>query len=246
MNPKRKASPSSPTPAKKSHSTNLFSKRDGLGAYISHPEKYDALRVIYYDLNFVAIHDLYPKSSVHTLLLPRSEKHAPLHPFEAFEDADFLVSVKEQAAKLKRIVASELRRKYGPFSKQDVPREAVLNGEVELAEGEDMPVGRDWEKDVQVGIHARPSMNHLHVHVLSVDRYSECLKHRKHYNSFATPFFVPLDDFPLAEDDVRRHPGREGYLDSDMTCWKCGKNFGNKFARLKEHLKEEFEAWKRE
>jgi len=246
MKPKRKASASSPTPTKKTHSTNLFSKRDGLGAYISHPEKYDALRVIYYNSDFVAIHDLYPKSSVHTLLLPRSEKFALMHPFEAFEDAEFLAAVKEQVAKLRKIVASELRRKYGPFSKQDEPREAVLNGEVELAEGEAMPVGRDWEKEVQVGVHARPSMNHLHVHVLSVDRYSECLKHRKHYNSFATRFFVPVEDFPLAEGDVRRHPGREGYLESDMRCWRCGRDFGNKFARLKEHLKEEFEEWKRE
>jgi aprataxin len=246
MNPKRKASTSSPAPAKKSQFTNLVSKRDGLGAYISRPEKYDASRVIFYNSDFVAIHDIYPKSSVHTLLLPRSEKYTLLHPFDAFEDAEFLAAVREQAARLKQIVASELRRKYGPFSKQDEAREAVLNGEVELAEGEAMPVGRNWEKEVQVGIHARPSMNHLHIHVLSVDRHSECLKHRKHYNSFATRFFVPVEDFPLAQEDVRRHPGREGYLESDMRCWRCGRNFENKFARLKEHLKEELEEWKRE
>jgi aprataxin len=249
MSHKRKVSPSSPTSSKKSLSklaTNVFLKRDGLGAYIQNPEKYEPSRVIYYNSDFVTIHDMYPKSSVHTLLLPRSEKYALVHPFGAFEDAEFLASVKEQAAKLKAIVASELQRRYGKFSKQDEPREAVLNGEVEIERDEDMPVGRDWEKEVMVGIHAHPSMNHLHVHILSRDRYSECLKHRKHYNSFATRFFVPLEDFPLAEDDVRRHPGREGYLESDMKCWRCEKNFGNKFARLKEHLKEEFEKWKKE
>jgi aprataxin len=89
-------------------------------------------------------------------------------------------------------------------------------------------------------------MNHLHVHVMSADRYSECMKHRKHYNSFATPFFVELDAFPLAEDDPRRHPERQGYLNSDLKCWRCGEKFGNKFARLKEHLAVEFELWKRE
>jgi aprataxin len=246
---KRKASPSSPAASKRSlssHAKNVFKNRDGLGAYISDPSKYPPSRVVYYDSDFVAIHDMYPKSSVHTLLLPRDDKFASMHPFDAFEDAEFLAQVREQSARLKGIVASELQRRYGKFSVQDKPREAVLNGEVEIEREEDMPAGRDWEKDVLVGIHAHPSMSHLHVHVLSKDRYSEWLKHRKHYNSFATDFFVPLEDFPLEEDDVRRHPGKEGYLGSDMKCWRCGKNFGYKFARLKEHLKEEFEEWKGE
>jgi len=248
MNPKRKASasPSGSEPPKKSYNKNVFSPRDGLGAYILHPENYDISRVIYYNDDFVAINDLYPKSTVHTLLLPRSAKHNLLHPFDAFEDAEFLAAVRDQVTVLRKLVAKELQRRYGRFSKQDEPREAVLNGEVDFPDDEELPVGRDWSKDVRAGIHARPSMNHLHVHVLSVDRYSECMKHRKHYNSFATEFFVPIEDFPLSKDDKRRHPGREGYLESDLRCWRCGRNFGNKFAKLKEHLKEEFEEWKRE
>jgi aprataxin len=31
-----------------------------------------------------------------------------------------------------------------------------------------------------------------------------------------------------------------------MKCWRCEENFGNKFARLKVHLDDEFEAWKKE
>jgi aprataxin len=247
MSSKRKASPSSsPSSSKKPHASNpLFDRRSGLGAYIVAPDKYEASRVIFYNDNVVAINDLYPKSSVHCLLLPRAEKYQLMHPFDAFEDADFLATVRVEAAKLKSLVGKELRRKYGKFSKQEEAREAVLNGDIELADGEALPSGRDWEAEVKVGIHAHPSMNHLHVHVMSTDRYSESLKHRKHYNSFATPFFVELDAFPLEEDDRRRHPGREGYLNSDMKCWRCGQNFGNKFARLKEHLALEFEAWKK-
>ena len=156
---------------------------------------------------------------------------------------EFLESVGKEVDKLKKLVAAELRRKFGKFSSQDKAREAVLNGEVELGDGGELPAGRDWEKDVKAGVHAHPSMNHLHVHVLSVDRYSECMRHRKHYNSFATEFFVPMQDFPLAKDDVRRH---ERYLERDLVCWRCGRNFGNKFARLKEHLAEEFESWRKE
>lgn len=154
--------------------------------------------------------------------------------------------MREQAGRLRGIVAAELQRKYGRFSPQDAAREAVLNGEVELAEGEPMPKGRDWAREVKVGVHAHPSMNHLHVHVVSREMYSECLKHRKHYNSFATGFFVDLEDFPLAQDDPRRWPEKEGYLEGEMRCWRCGKGFGNKFARLKEHLAVEFGEWKKE
>ena len=199
--------------------------------------------MVYYNDSFVAINDLYPKSSVHCLILPRSEKHTHLHPFEAFEDAEFLAAARVEAKRLKSMVAKELQRKYGTSSKQDEPREAILNGEVDADE---LPEGRDWEMEVRVGIHARPSMSHLHIHVISLDRHSECLKHKKHYNSFATPFFVDLEDFPLAEDDVRRHPEKEGYLQGDMKCWRCGRNYGNRFARLKEHLEMEFEEWRKE
>jgi aprataxin len=224
----------------------FFFGRDGLGEYIRNPTSFGLARVPYYDDDFVAINDLYPKSSVHALLLPRSSSKNLLHPFEAFEDVDFLAQVQEEAKKLRSFVAKQLRRTYGQYSAQDQARERALNGEDDVPGGEDLPRGRDWEKDVMVGIHAHPSMTHLHVHVLSVDRFSECMKKTKHYNSFATPFFVPLEDFPLAKDDVRRHPGKEGYLNSDLKCWRCGQNFGRSFAKLKHHLKEEFEKWKAE
>lgn len=140
------------------------------------------------------------------------------------------------------MAASELRRLYGRFSAADAARNAAVDAE---PPADSLPAGRDWEREIVAGVHAHPSMNHLHIHVISVDRVSECMRHKKHYNSFATPFLVPLEDFPLAKEDVRRHPGREGYLDSDLKCWCCGKNFGRKFKELKAHLEEELEVWKR-
>lgn len=277
--------------------------RDGLSAYVEAPASYPGSRVIFHDADFVAINDLYPKASVHALLLPRSAALRRLHPFDAFNSGSgsgsdesksaFLAAVREQAARLKRIVAKELQRRFGACSVLDARREAVLDGRVlllppEEEEGDDkqeqkeqqqeqqqqqgekmkgkgkegeeedtdaqglplpkptvsLPPGRDWEAEVLVGVHAHPSMNDLHVHVVSREMRSECLKHRRHYNSFATPFFVPLDDFPLAPDDPRRHPGRAGYLARDLRCWRCGRDFGNRFKALKGHLEGEFEAWK--
>jgi aprataxin len=134
--------------------------RDALGPYTTHPDAFPPTSVIFHNANFVYVRDLFPKSQVHTLLLPRDQSKTRLHPFEAFEDAVFLQSVKDEAARLKRLVAAELKRMFGDQN------------------------GRDWEKEVKVGVHARPSMNHLHVHVMSREHCSERLKTAQHYSEY--------------------------------------------------------------
>jgi aprataxin len=251
MSPKVKVpSSSTPTIPQKPHASQLnptsgiFGRRNGLGAYLKDPGSYNKNTVLYYNADFAAINDLFPKSSVHTLLLPRNDDRNLKHPFDAFEDAAFLESVKVEVEKLKGHVAEELRRRYGRFSAQERERELAMDAD---PPPDELPAGRDWLKSVKSGVHAHPSMNHLHVHVMSVDRISECLTNKTHYNSFNTPFLVNVDDFPLAQDDDRRKDGplRE-WLKGDMQCWRCGRDFGNKFVNMKEHLLEEFEAWKKE
>ncbi len=44
----------------------------------------------------------------------------------------------------------------------------------------------------RIGFHAKPSMDHLHLHVLSTDFLSPCLKTKKHWNSFNTEHFLNL------------------------------------------------------
>ncbi|KAI9640149.1 aprataxin-like protein [Ciborinia camelliae] len=244
------SSPTNSPPTKKIANSNpLFIGRAGLGVYLSNPSSHPASRVIYHTPSFVAIHDLYPKSSVHTLLIPREKKWYTMHPTIALSSPEFLEMVRPEVEKLKGIVASELRRRYGPESAQDLERERILNGEVNLDDDAELPEGRDWEKDVMVGIHMHPSMDHLHIHVLCTDRYSSCMKKRKHYNSFATPFFIKLSEFPLSEErqeELARKGLGKAWLEDDMKCWRCGMHFGNKFAKLKEHLELEFNEWKRE
>ena len=229
----------------------VFTGRDGLGAYLASPEQFPPSRVLYHNEDFVAIHDLYPKSSVHILLLPRHPS-AKLHPFDAFEsDPKLLEKTKEEVEKVRKMVAAELRRRFGHYSRKEQTRVNAMERAEHGPDGtfpslESLPVGRDWEAEVVAGVHSGPSMNHLHVHVLSRDRMSECLRHRKHYNSFATPFMVRLDELPLDEADVRRRPSRGGYLRNDLKCWRCGRNFRNRFQELKKHLSEEFEEWRAE
>ena len=237
-----RSNPPAPLKPKSSTRQSVFRDRDGLGVYIANPASYPSSLVITYSDAFVTIHDRYPKSSIHLLLLPRDPTKILLHPFIALSDPVFCAQVKAEVRKLKILVAKELKRRFGAESAAEKKREEALD-KGEEAEGE-VPEGRDWSEEVIAGIHAHPSMNHLHIHILSRDFHSDCMRHRKHYNSFHTPFLIDIEDFPLAKDDRRRHPGREGYLDEALRCWRCGKGFGKSFASLKRHLEEEFQEWK--
>ncbi|KAK5993264.1 Aprataxin-like protein [Cladobotryum mycophilum] len=236
-----------PRPQSSRAAGNFFKDRMALGAYIADPASHPPSTVIYFNDDFVAIHDKFPKATIHTLLLPRSQRHALLHPFDAFEDAEFLAKVQAEVAKLKALVASELQRKLGSFSRADAARQAILNGEDANLDGPGLlPPGRDWAAEVKCGVHAVPSMGHLHIHVFSRDMRSPAMKHRKHYNSFNTPFLVDVGDLPLGELDPRRDTKGEGYLRKDFKCWRCGRNFGNRFKELKDHIEQEFDAWRKE
>jgi aprataxin len=131
-----------------------------------------------------------------------------------------------------------------PFSATGKVRNDAMDAGVPYDE---LPPGRDYLSDIRIGIHAHPSMAHLHVHIVSRDMHSDRLKHRKHYNSFNTSFFIPVADYPLAEDDERlRTSFQNANLSKDFVCWRCKKVFGNRFAELKRHLDEEFDSWKKE
>jgi aprataxin len=107
-----------------------------------------------------------------------------------------------------------------------------------------LPPGRDWQAEIIAGVHTHPSMNHLHIHIISREMASPWMKKKNHYLSFQTSFFAKMEEFPLVDGSERFKPGH--WLDWEMKCWRCGKGFGNKFAALKRHLEEEFEVWKRE
>ncbi|CAN9256999.1 unnamed protein product [Alternaria alternata] len=226
--------------------------RNGLGVYIESPETNPENKVLEYDEDFVVITDKYPKASVHLLLIPRKPKYYDQHPLHALStDAAFLAEVEKRVIRLKDLAAYELRRQYGDVSTTDKPYNQALeetmcsrNPPPVEEQASLLPPGRDWSKDIVVGVHTHPSMNHLHIHIFSRDMHSDWMKHKKHYLSFNSSFLVRLDEFPLEEGSERFAPG--DWPSWDMKCWRCSKNFKNKFPALKQHLNEEFEDWKRE
>jgi aprataxin len=164
---KSRATASRPKPKRSPHNLNF---RNNLGSYIQNPSTFAPSTVIYHDNDFVYVRDLYPKSFVHTLLLPRDATKSAQHPFDALQDPEFLSAVCRESGNLVRLVSADLRRRFGGQN------------------------GRDWEAEVKVGVHMKPSMNHLHIHILSREHYSGCLKHAKHYSKFCD--FLCREFFP--------------------------------------------------
>lgn len=243
MAPKQKSSKASSSTTAKPRKGEGW--RLALLPYIQHPERFSNKLVIRYTEDIVLIQDQFPKATVHLLLLPRSPKFYDLRPTDAFEDPEFLSMIKEEAALAARLAAAELRRKISSFSATEKARNEAMEA---LVPEDKLPTGRDYLSEIKVGVHAHPSMHHLHVHIISRDMHSEKLFHRKHYNSFNRPFFIPLADYPLAKDDERRDKDfQNANLKREFVCWRCNEKIkGDSFAELKRHLEAEFESWKKE
>lgn len=84
------------------------------------------------------------------------------------------------------------------------------------------------ELGFQIGFHAFPSMLPLHLHVVSRDFLGTHLKKAHHWNSFTTPFFVPLDTFPDRNKLA-------AYLHVPLRCPWCTIPFKN-MPQLRAHL----------
>ena len=91
----------------------------------------------------------------------------------------------------------------------------------------------------RLGFHAVPSMRQLHLHVISADMSSDCLKNKKHWNSFTTDFFVPPERWAdkLEADGRLQIDERfeEAKLKRDMVCHLSGVALRNMPA-LKQHV----------
>ncbi|KAL4419776.1 hypothetical protein ABPG75_006874 [Micractinium tetrahymenae] len=92
----------------------------------------------------------------------------------------------------------------------------------------------------RLGFHAVPSLRQLHMHVVSQDFDSACLKHKKHWNSFTHPSFFLDAAWALGE---LRQAGRLRYSlaaaeaaeKADLRCHRCGASLATMPA-LKAHI----------
>ena len=98
----------------------------------------------------------------------------------------------------------------------------------------------DNSASFKYGYHASPSMTRLHMHVISQDFNSPCLKNKKHWNSFTTDFFMEaekvisiLRDKGKVDLDVKGF--YEPMLKQDLRCHVCHEKLKN-IPKLKEHI----------
>ncbi|KAK6335131.1 aprataxin-like protein [Orbilia javanica] len=265
MSKKPKPNPPAPAPKVQRPGPNPYflnsDPRAGLAVYLSDPASVPSKSMLFYNDDFVVIKDAFPKSTVHALILPRDISITHLEPLELLNsNPELLASVREIALQTRDLLAKELRRVHLKTSALERTRQKAFEGLEERAISEPgfdpdseesqalLPPGRDWTSCIKIGVHARPSMSNLHIHLISEDMHSDRVKTKKHYNSFNSGFFVNLDEFPLDKGD-ERIPSvghvTNGMLKGDMVCWKCKRNFKNRFKELKDHLDAEYEIWKK-
>ncbi|XP_072261331.1 aprataxin isoform X2 [Pyxicephalus adspersus] len=94
----------------------------------------------------------------------------------------------------------------------------------------------------RLGYHAIPSMSHIHLHVISQDFDSPCLKNKKHWNSFTTEYFLDSQeviDMIKLKGKVEVKDGTSELLKSPLKCNVCKVQQAT-IPQLKEHLKKHF------
>ena len=140
------------------------------------------------------------------------------------------------------------RHHYLVLSRRDIQGLTDITGndvpllESMLARGKQL-VEKIKEKErkaqFRLGYHALPSMRRLHMHVISQDFDSPCLKHKKHWNSFASAFFMDAVDVI----EKLKEKGRitidkdlyEGLLKESLKCHVC-KQLQPNMPKLKDHI----------
>ncbi|XP_018313963.1 aprataxin isoform X1 [Mycetomoellerius zeteki] len=167
--------------------------------------------------------------------------------------ANLLKSIEDPECKIReddKIVVIKDKYPKAQFHYLVLPKEDILNIWRVKKEHQDLltymhDVACDLIKDETdyeffMGYHAMPSMQRLHLHVISTDFNSPCLKTKYHWNSFTTPFFLHSQDVCRQlriDGEIKKIPQQlcTDYLNTKLKCHKCSTQPKN-MPDLKRHL----------
>lgn len=107
-------------------------------------------------------------------------------------------------------------------------------------------VPNDLKSKTLCGFHAIQSMQPLHMHIITTDFESECLKNKKHWNSFTTQYFIKIEDLIKCLEDEKDYFKNDKfnlnnqqilkkYLDLPLKCNSCQAEQKN-IPTLKRHI----------
>ncbi|KAL4067868.1 HIT-like protein [Scleroderma citrinum] len=194
------------------------------------PERLPASILFNHTETCLTVFDAFPKAIFHFLVLPR------IKPPLGVDDLTDLRTLLKCNKKKAGAVLKELSDEADNVKK--MIQEEMLSR-----------YGFQWE--IWTGFHPVPSMQHLHLHIISSDLCSGKLKNKKHYNSFHPKlgFFLHLSDvLSWFEADpsffeMRAQLKPRDYqplLKEELACFKCGRAMKN-MPTLKTHLQVEWD-----
>ena len=100
------------------------------------------------------------------------------------------------------------------------------------------PGRRHRDSEFRMGFHAKPSMLHLHLHLISQEFESAGLKSKRHWNSFNTDFFLPIENV-IAElkelGKVKKKDELASCIELPLACHKCDLK-PKRMRALKKHI----------
>ncbi|KAJ8716054.1 hypothetical protein PYW08_013339 [Mythimna loreyi] len=101
-------------------------------------------------------------------------------------------------------------------------------------------IQNETDLPLRAGFHAVPSMQRMHMHIISTDMVSPCLKTKVHWNSFTTKHFRPYADVleELKEKGCIEKMSPElhkSLMSTELQCNQCSYKPKN-MPQLKEHL----------
>lgn len=178
--------------------------------------------------------------------------HVPWHMklLDSMRDPAMVVKSDEQTVTIKDGYP-KARHHYLVMAKERIPNlRALKSSHVGLLEkmlengealAEEVKEKESWVT-FRCGYHASPSMSRLHMHVVSQDLDSPCLKNKKHWNSFTTDFFLDaekvvsmLRERGKVELDVKGV--YEPLLKLPLECHVCKVGLQS-MPKLKEHIRQ--------
>ncbi|KAJ7156030.1 hypothetical protein C8R43DRAFT_1087390 [Mycena crocata] len=174
----------------------------------------------------MTVYDAYPKGIFHFLILPRVQEPSTVSELSNLRKLlsgdkayakQVIIALNDDAKTLRKEIEEEMLSRYG------------------------------FKWGIWMGFHGAPSMDHLHLHVLSNDLCSDRMKNKKHYNSFhpkldieeVLSWFDVGDSYyaTMAKLDIKHY---ESMLKEDLSCWRCNASMKN-IPALKQHLQEEWD-----
>jgi len=186
----------------------------------------------------IVIYDRFPKARHHYLVLPRQEIDGPKE-----LTRDHLPLLQHMHDK-----AQSIAQRYVPIYSTSGN---VIGVRFSL-------IKEDSSLRFRTGFHAIPSMRSLstlapprrlslialfcrllHLHVISQDFDSKCLKRPKHWNSFTTPFFVESEEMLaiITRDGAFNGESYKHYEEQHpLLCHKCEAKL-NSINAVKSHMK---------